>query len=253
MTMFHNSVKIILCAAFLVSCAPAELLRLETGTFHPSTIDKEVFFHSLMEKSPRLKSISGRASVQVSEPGLSERLIVTFRSDWNQSLLILRNTLGMEGGRIYSDPDSVLIVNRLESLVYKMSRPDAATWYLNGIAAMNLIEVLQPVQSVSTIDRIYENEAFYLVETTSSELHYFDRSSLLLYQTEIPVHDSRAYHTFRYEGHIEMEGFYLPRRVRILSKDEKSNIFMVIRALELNPDHLDFDPAIPEDLEIIRI
>lgn len=235
------------------SCSPPEPLQLETGTFERADIDHEEFYAHYSESQHPLDAVSGRANVQISEPGNTERLTIKFLSDRNQSLLIIRNNLGMEGGRIYSDPDSVIIYNRLEEEAHKMSHADAAWYYLHGITALNLIQILHPITDPGIIADIYESNDFYLVETRNGDRHIIERETMRLRQTEREVHHPDAFSTFHFENYASIEGHQMPRRIQILSSDENSNIFFLIRALEVNPSSLEFDPDIPGDIEIIRL
>ncbi|MDG5766782.1 DUF4292 domain-containing protein [Balneolales bacterium ANBcel1] len=249
----HPLISLFFLALVLASCAPPEILRLEPGTFERSEIEKEDFFNEYIASGDTLYAISGRASAQVSEPGHSERLTVRFRSNRDYSLLSLRNNLGIEGGRIYSDPDSVIIFNRLEDVAHKMSHDTAAWFYLNGIGAINLIRILHPVTGPDQIAGLFENPDYYLVETTEGGRHYIDREHRQLRRTELHSRRPEEYSTFHFENYTEIDGHRLPARIQILSYDEKSNIFFVIRSLEINPSDLDFDIAIPQDIEIIRL
>ncbi|MEX0681406.1 MAG: DUF4292 domain-containing protein [Balneolales bacterium] len=252
--MYRNiGSRILFLLIVAVSCSPPEILRLETGEFKPATIDKERFYEQYASTQSPLASVSGRANVQVSEPGNTDRFTLSFSSNRNYSLLTLRNNLGMEGGRIYSNPDSVLIYNRLEEKAHKMSHVDASLFYLNGITALNLIQMIQPITDPEHISRLYENEDYFLVETNSGERHFIEREQMNLIRTERDVIQPGAYRTFNFDSYAEIEGYRIPRRIQILSSKENSNIFLVIRSLEINPPDLDFDPEIPGDIEIIRI
>jgi hypothetical protein len=239
--------------ALLAACSVTEPLHVDDMAFTPSEMGAETFFEEYAARNMIPQALSGRASVQVSEPGHSERVSVRFRSDRNQSLLLISNNLGIEGGRIHSDPDSVIVYNRIEKVAHKMSHEDAAWFYLNGIGAMNLIRMLHPFTGPEQIGAIYESDDFFLVETAPGERHLLSRNGLVLRRTErLDVHPE-AYSTFEFDNHAELDGYRLPRRIQILSYDGKSNIFLVIRSLETNPSGLDFDPDIPDDIEIIRI
>ncbi len=239
--------------AFLAACSVTEPLQVDDMAFVPSEMDAEAFFEEYAAQNVIPQALSGRASVQVSEPGQTDRASVQFRSDRYQSLLLISNNLGIEGGRIHSDPDSVVVYNRIEKVAHKMSHEDAAWFYLNGIGAMNLIRMLHPFTGPEQIGAIFESDEFFLVETAAGERHLLSREGLVLRRTErLDVHPE-AYSTFEFENHAELDGYRLPRRIRILSYDGKSNIFLVIRSLETNPSGLDFDPGIPDDIEIIRI
>lgn len=244
---------IIVLLALLTACSVPEPLLIEEGTFTQSDIEKEAFFELYSEQNRIPEAMRGRASVQISEPGQTERASVRFRSDRRRSLLLIRNNLGIEGGRIYSDIDSVVVYNRIEETAHKMSHDDAARFYLNGIGAMNLIRMLDPLTGPGQINALYENEAYFLVETIDGGRHILDRDQLLLRRSERRPEHPEAYSSFTFSNHAEIDGYRLPRRIQILSYDEKSNIFLVIRSLETDPAGLDFDPGIPSDIELIRL
>lgn len=239
--------------AFLAACSVTEPLQVDDMAFVPSEMDAEAFFEEYAAQNVIPQALSGRASVQVSEPGQTDRASVQFRSDRYQSLLLISNNLGIEGGRIHSDPDSVVVYNRIEKVAHKMSHEDAAWFYLNGIGAMNLLSMLYPLTGPHQIEAIYETGEHFLIETTYGDRHILDRERLLLRRTERSTLHPEAYSTFHFENHAELEGHRLPRRIQILSYDEKSNIFLVIRSLEINPSDLEFDPEIPDNIDIIRL
>lgn len=251
-----------LCLAMLVglaagSCAPREIAlpdsRFDAAAFVPSSTTPEDFYHMYTAHSEPLQALHGRASVQVSEPGNTERLTATFYSSRNQSLLSLRNNLGIEGGRIYSDSDSVLVYNRLERTAHKLSYNDAARILLHGVPALNLIRILQPILHAAQIEDILESDQHWLILTRSGSRHLFNRTTLALVQSEIPDLFHEGYSRFHFENHRETQNQLLPGRIRILSPDEKAHIFFVIRSLEINPAGLDFEVDIPDDIEVIRL
>ena len=253
MTDMRRDIKVILLLFLFSACSTPGTLQLEEGAFVPSGIGKEVFFGQYAENNLVPQAVSGRASVQVSEPGHTERANVHFRSDRYQSLLLIRTSLGIEGGRIYSNPDSVIVYNRIDEVAHKMSHYDASWFYLNGIGAMNLLSMLYPLTGPEQIEAIYETDEYFLVETRYGDRHILDRERLLLRRTERNALHPEAYSTFEFGNHAELDGHRLPRRIQILSYDEKSNIFLVIRSLEINPSDLEFDPGIPDNIDIIRI
>ncbi len=248
--------RIFLAAALLAvlsACSVTEPLQVDDMAFVPSETGRDVFFEQFAAHNIIPQAMSGRASVQVSEPGHTERVNVRFRSDRQRSLLLISNNLGIEGGRIYSDPDSVIVYNRLEETAHKMSHDDAAWFYLNGIGAMNLIRMLYPLTGPEQIEAIFESDEYYLVETGIGERHLVSRDRFVLRRTERTTALPEAYSTFQFDNHGDLDGYQLPRRIQILSYDGKSNIFLVIRALEMNPSELEFDPGIPDAIDIIRL
>ena len=253
MIMFRTALLVCLSVFLLFSCSPREELMPDHDDYEPSGIDAGLFFERYQAANPMPESLSGRASVQVREPEGTERLTIHFKSNRTHSLMKLRNQLGMEGGQLYSDPDSVIVYNRLEESAHKMSHQDAAWFYLNGVAAMNLLQILQPIDNPESIVRIYENENVYLVQLNDGQELLFDRESMRMKQSKQEVDNPKAYNNFAFDSYAEVDGYHFPARLRILSSDQKSNIFLVIRSMNINPSELDFDPDIPDDIDIIRL
>ncbi|MDI6401884.1 DUF4292 domain-containing protein [Balneolaceae bacterium ANBcel3] len=248
--------RVLLLTPFIllfVSCSAPRSIQFEEESLVPADIDAEVFFDKYAEKSRAVDGVSGRANAQVNEPGVSERATISFQSSRSHSVLSIRNNLGMEGGRIYSNPDSVIIYNRIEKTAHKMSQEEASSHFLNGITAMNILAILHPIEHASDINAIYSNDFYYLVETKNGFRHLIEKEGLVLRRSERTSDTAHAYSTFIFESFATVDGIQLPRRIQILSSDEKSNIFLFIRAFEINPSAMNFEPDIPEDTEIIRI
>lgn len=237
----------------MVSCVPPEIIPFETEDFELSQRDSEAFYEEFIRLNPVPASISGRATAQMSEPGNTERFMLRFQSDHSHSLLTLTNTLNIEAGRIYSDTDSVIVYNRIEKEAHKMSHADAAFFYLNGMSTFNLIEMMHPLRDKEEIRRIFENKQYYRVETKDGRYLYIERESMRLKRTEQIAASPDGYQIFEFEQYIRMEGYVLPRHIRLLSSSEKSIIFLVIRALDLNPKLDEPDPGIPDNISLIRI
>lgn len=200
-----------------------------------------------------LESLEGKARAQVSRPGESERATVYFTSSRDSSLLRVRNQLGIEGGRVLSDGDSIIIYDRIDQVAQKFSKEDAAFHYLNGITAMNLVEILNPLIIRDEVEQVFESDIHYLLVMKSGTRFYLKREELVLERTEFTARVPEAFSTFVFENHAAIDGYILPRRIQVLSSDQKSNIFLLIQELDINPTVLNFDLGMPSDITIERL
>ena len=56
-----------------------------------------------------------------------------------------------------------------------------------------------------------------------------------------------------YESYGELNGFTLPRKITIFSADGDSRVVFLVRSLEVNPNKLDLEIDIPNDIVIQRL
>lgn len=206
-----------------------------------------------LETADGLQTLEGRASARVSMPGSSEQASLRFVSDRRQSLLSFRNNLGIEGGRIYANADSVLIYDRIEKTAQKMSIERSRYALLNGFTAFNIITLLFPDIETEPAPAVYENAQRWVLRSADGLEYEISKESGLLTAVHQPAEDPLAYNRFIFSEHAEIQGISLPRRIQILSKDEESSIFLLIQALEINPANPNFDPDIPEDISVERL
>lgn len=200
----------------------------------------------------QIQALSGRAAARVSMPGSSEQATLRFTSDRNQSLLSFRNNLGIEGGRIYADADSVLMYDRIEKTAQKMSIERSRYVLLNGFTAFNVITLLFPDIETQPPPQVYEDARRWVLVTERGREYEIQKESGLLTSVRHPADDPLAYNQFIFSEHAEIDGILLPRRIQILSKDQESSIFLIVQALDLNPPDPDFDPQIPDDIPVER-
>lgn len=237
----------------LSACSPRIAEFQPIGDFEPSQATAEEVMSSLVLDYEQVDALTGRANARISRPDYSEQATLLFTSDRSQSLLAIRNNLGIEGGRIYADVDSVTMYDRIEGEAWRMSTEDSHLLLLKGLTAFNLLEFLLPAFSAANVSTIYESEDQWLLGLLNGNQLYFDKSSGLLKRIFQPATAPDAYNHFIFSNHARLEGVMLPRRIQILSNDEKSTIFLLIRALELNPSVPSFDIGIPDDIPIVRI
>ncbi|MEX1135888.1 MAG: DUF4292 domain-containing protein [Balneolales bacterium] len=243
---------LILSALLLSSCAPSSVV-MDDDEYSTTELNASELFAEMPNYDPLLQSIEGKARAQISRPGESERATIYFTSNRDTSLLRVRNTLGIEGGRVLSMEDSVTLYNRIDEYAQRFSKEDAAYHYLNGITAMNLVEIMNPDIRKYGPEQVLMNDEAYLIVMDDGSRFYLDRDDLHITRVEYPTESPEAFSIFVFQDHVMVEGYRLPRRIQILSSDQKSNIFLLIRSLEVNPPNLEFDLEIPEDIQIERI
>lgn len=248
-----NKYVLIIVVLFLVSCASGRKITepSEVG-FVPSSITASEIIQLMQVSTEPIQAIEGRARSQASGPDYSERATVHFLSDREQSMLIIRNQLGIEGGRILSDRDSVLIYDPIERRAWKMSLDAADRVLLNGFSAFNLLDFLIPEINEEEVVAVLEHGAqLKLILEDGSEL-VVQRESGVLDSFFVPSDAPETFNRFIFTNHARISGVVLPRRIQILSNDNKSNIFMHIQELTLNPANPVFELNIPSSVPIER-
>lgn len=246
-------IPLIAVLAVIWSCTPARMLTVDPAGFSVSDADPEMILGNSPNAGISISSIDGRARAQISRPGVSERVSVTFVSDRNRTLISIRNNLGIEGGRIYADRDSVLIYDRIEKQAWKTDIARSHELLLNGFSAFNLIDFIDPVLHAKEVQTVLEDEKRYKLVFFDGKTVIFNRQNYLVEQIVFSADDPEIFSTFIFENYAGLGGYKLPRTIRIFSEDGKSVIHLVTQSLDLDKNNLDFDIGIPTDITIIRI
>ncbi|MFU8859949.1 MAG: DUF4292 domain-containing protein [Cyclonatronaceae bacterium] len=244
---------VILLVALAGACSPVKRLAVDTGDFSVSDADPARILAGSPTYGRPISSMEGRVRAQISRPGVSERVAVSFTSDREQTLISIRNNLGIEGGRIYADRDSVLIYDRIEKQAWKTDTANSHELLLNGFSAFNLIDFIDPVLHAEEVETVLEDEKRYKLIFFDGKTVIFNRQNYLIEQIVFSADDPEVFSTFVFENHAGIGGYNLPRTIRIFSQDGRSVIHLVTQSLELNKNNLDFDIDIPSDITIIRI
>ncbi len=253
MTNFRQLTCLFTVILLISACSPRVAEMVGTEAFSESSATAEDVLPTLNIGFDSVHSLTGRANARVSSPEFQEQATLSFTSDRERSLLTMRNNLGIEGGRILADPDSVLMFDRIERRAWKMSTGDSHRILLNGFSAFNVIEFLMPQIAADDVINVMESDEEWLLEIDTGARLFFSKSDGLLRRMTKQADQPASYNRFLFSSHAGIDGYTLPRRIQILSNDEKSTIFLLIQALELNPSALSFDIGIPDDIPIERI
>lgn len=252
----HILVLAIVSVGVLSSCSGSK--RLASGTdaplseeYRPSRVKPAELLQHLGDTS--LAGVQGRARVLFSAPGSSERGIAEFKADRTNMLVSLRNSLGIEGGHVKVDADSVLLYYSLDRLAWKFSIEDYESMPdISLKMPLNLLAMIKPVVLEDDVSSVQENaNSFLLLLDDGSEL-VLDRQSRLpsaiRYKTDIPDRFSE----FTYEAYSKLNGISLPRRIQAVTHDRNNRIRLDVLDLQVNPPNLQFSLTIPNGVPIFR-
>jgi len=253
----HSLSILALCGmALLTSCAGSKTIATSGSAddpelYGPSRMSAAALVSEMSESV--VTSIRGRARVQFSAPGNSERGIADFIADRTNMLITLRNNLGIEGGIVLADQDSVLLYYSIDKTAWKLSVDDYES--LPDISLrlpLNLMSVLQPVVAIDEIVLIQENDGSYMVDMVDGSILIVDKKTLLPNSIRFKSTVPDRFSEFVYESYARLNGVQLPRRIQAVTTDRKSRIRFDVLDLEVNPSNLQFTLTIPAGIPIYR-
>ncbi|WP_340105132.1 DUF4292 domain-containing protein [Rhodohalobacter sp. 8-1] len=203
--------------------------------------------------SEELQTMTGTGRALVSEPGGSERVTVEFQSNRTRSLLTIRTGIGIEGGQILIEPDSVLIYNKVDGIAQKVSPAQSTLSSVGSIASLNMLDLFNFVIDVEQVEQIFDNGDTYLallsdraaveVGKSSGRVVRVDRS-----QSPPPI----PYQLIEYDGYANIDRFQLPRKITIFSADGNSRATFLVQQLSVNGKLPPLKIELPDDVPIYR-
>lgn len=230
-------------------CSTTDIIR-EEG-FEPSSAEAGEIVSSMPDYSDRLATVEGSGRVIVSEPGNSERASIRFAADRQVSRVNVRNSLGIEGADLRADKDSLIIYNKVDNIVRKVSVDDANLTRLDHIATLNIINLINFTLEEEQVERVLESSSRFLLQLKEGGKIYVNKESYEIEQIDQPSSADAPYGRIVYESYADISGLRLPRRITIFSQDSESKLMMLVQSLEINPSSVSLDIDIPDDAEII--
>ncbi|WP_322574601.1 DUF4292 domain-containing protein [Fodinibius sp.] len=232
----------------MLSCSSTQ--KLVDNNFRPSKENLSQTINQLPNYSDDLQSVEGKGRAIVSEPGNTERVTIRFASNQQKSLVTIRNGLGIEGGQLLTDGDTLLIYNKVDKYARKVPVQGANLNRINRLASLNILDMLNYSVKEEDVDQFLENESFYQLQLKTGTKVYIDKNSLIVRQIIQPSSTSLPYSKIEYEAYTSMKGFTLPRKISIFGPDGKSKIALQLTALELNPKLDPLTIELPDDIPI---
>lgn len=239
--------------AVLIFSACSSTEQLTTiSDMDPATISSRELMELVPDYSQDLHSLSGNGRAIVSEPGNSDRVTVQFSSNREKSLITVRTGVGIEGGQILVDSDSLLIYNRVDKYAEKVSHKQSNLTSIGSLASLNMLDMFNFTLREADIHEIYENSTHYMAILDDRSQVLISKSDGLIQRVDQSNADS-AYSRIEYEGYAKINGFYLPRKITILSSDGSSQATFLVQQLEVNEMLPPLEVTIPENIPIYRI
>ena len=214
---------------------PEELTTDEPTGFESSSASPSDIVKSIPDYRTDLQTISGKGRAIVSEPGNTERVTVLFSSNRDKSLVTVRNSIGVEGGQMLTDGDTLLVYNKLEDFARKIPVRGGDLVRINRIASLNILDMINFTTDEDDVKSVLENEELYQLQLSDGTTIYVDKDSNLIRQVVQTGESDLPYSKITYDGYTSIEGFTLPRRISIFGAEEESKVALQLTNLELNP------------------
>lgn len=245
--LLHYFLGGFLCVMML-SCSSSQ--KLVDDNFRPSQKNLIQVVNQLPNHGDDLQSVEGKGRAIVSEPGNTERVTIRFASNQQKSLVTIRNGLGIEGGQLLTDGDTLLIYNKVDKYARKVPIEGANLDRINRLASLNILDMLNYSVNVEDVEQFRENETLYRLQLNTGARAYIDKNSHRIRQVVQPPSTNLPYSKIEYDAYTSMKGFTLPRRISIFGPEGKSKIALQLTALELNPTLDALIIKLPDDIPI---
>ncbi len=241
-------------ALFAVSCS-------SSGNTTSPPADEELYpvsetIEEVVQKIPdysgSLVSAKGKGRALISEPGNSDRITIHFETDTTLSLLTFKNRVGIEGGKMLVDPDSILIYDKIEKTAEKISVSDGNLTSINELASVNLLDLMNFKIKARDVERMLQSDSEYVLGFTNKGIARINKTNGTVSLVQQARSSGLPYSRIEYDGYAEIRGYTLPRKITIFSADARSKVVFQIRSLEVNPADLDLSLEIPDDIPIFR-
>lgn len=206
-----------------------------------------------MYSDDELRAMEGRGRAIISEPGNSDRITIDFKTNREKSLLTIRNRIGIKGGKMLVDQDSILIYDRLEKHARKISIYDGRITSLNELASVNFLDLINFRIETAEVTDVQEDQNSYKLRLTNGAEAYIDKESSRIWQVLQKRDSPLPYSKIFYEGYGELQGYIFPRKITIFSSDGESKVAFLVQSLDVNPSKLDLTIDIPEHIVIERL
>jgi hypothetical protein len=238
---------------FMISCSSSSTLTESEENLAEALITADQLLESVPNYRESLQTISGRGRAIVSEPGNSERVTLEFLSNRTESLITVRNSVGIEGGQIYVNTDSLLVYNRVDKFAEKVPLNEGKLTSVGSIASINMLDLFNYTFTESDVDGLFETDDLYLAILVNEVRVQISKESGRVLEVNVPEGNRTVpYSRIIYEGYGEMEGFQLPRKITIFSQDGESRATLLVQSLEINDELPELGIELPDDIPIYR-
>ncbi|MEX0721429.1 MAG: DUF4292 domain-containing protein [Balneolaceae bacterium] len=243
--------SLIVISMGITACSTSR--TISTGDFSPSNTSADELVSALPNYEDELQTIAGKGRALVSEPGNSERVTIDFEANEELSMLTIKNRIGIEGGQMLVDQDSILIYSKVDKMAQKISIYDGRMTSLNELASVNILDLLNFKVDTGDVEQVLEDNNYLQLRLSNGAEILINKADNLIWQVEQTVRGVAPYSRIVYEGYGEIEGYTLPRKITIFSANGDSKVAFLIRSLEINPAGLHLHIDVPNDIIIERL
>lgn len=223
------------------------------GDFTQSNISGSEVVADIPNYSQELTSLEGKGRAIISEPGNSDRVTIDFQADQELSLLTIQNRIGIEGGQMLVDQDSILIYNRVDKVAQKVSIYDGRLTSLNELASINILDLINFKVDEKDVSMVLESNKFFQLRLKNGTRVFVDKEQGLVREVEQTNRVVAPYSKIIYESYGSLNEFTLPRKITIFSADGDSRVVFLVSSLNVNPKNLQLRIDIPDNIVIQRI
>lgn len=247
-----NPSPIIILFLFFISCSSANRLIIDPN-YSPSIVSIEQVLATIPDYSLSLVSAKGNGRAIISETGNSDRVTIDFETNSELSLINFKNRIGIQGGAMLVDQDSITMYYKIDKIAQKVALSDGRLTSLNELASVNLLDLLNFKIGNEQISNVFESETHYMLVFKNRGSAIVDIKTGLIDQVLQPPSTRLPYSSITYENYSVLEDYTLPRKITIFSADANSKVILQIRELEINPSSLNLTIDIPSNITIQRI
>ena len=245
----HIYYLLLLPVLFIAACSTSKQTVSDAG-FSTSSQKGAEITRALPDYSGSLHSLKGKGKAIVSEPGNNERVTIYFSSNREKSLVTVRNGIGIEGGKLLTDGDSLLVYNKIDKFARKISIQDGSLERINNLASLNILDIINFTVDSTQVRQVFENENHYRLQLNNGARVFVGKDNGLIQRVEQPPSSPLPYSLIEYEAYSEINGYKLPRRITILSDDKKSKVNLLVQSLEINPELEELEIELPKNTKI---
>lgn len=232
----------------VIACSASK--DLADRSFHPAEAEAGQIIPKIPAYDTELRAVKGQGRAIVSEPGNTERVTLLFASNRHKSLVTIRNGIGIEGGQLLSDGDTLLIYNKVDEYARKVPIRGGNLERINRLASLNILKMISYSVPKNEVHRVLENDKFYKLQLYSGTEVYVDKTSFLVQRVVQPKYSRLPYSKITYSAYGSLNGFTLPRRITIFGAEERSKIALQLTELDLNPELESLTIKLPNDIPV---
>lgn len=224
---------IVIFFAGVVSCSSTK--KLAKNGFNKTTESTSEIVDRIPDYQSKLKTLKGEGRAIVSEPGNTERLSLDFASNRSRSMVKVRSGIGVEGGQLLTDGDTLLVYNKVDKYLRKIPIRGGDLDRINRLASLNILDMISYSVNSEEVESVLENASLYQLRLSGGTKIYVDKKSGLVREVIQPPESRLPYSRITYDAYTTVKGFTLPRRISIFGAEKKSKISLQLTDLDLNP------------------